>query len=143
MMPKRVHQHHRLLVNQAGVSTTDTIYRGIMKPNYCDRENDLAAGFHNSVTLLSAELEGRTYGGGVLELVPSEVSRLRVPLLPLNEQLARLDQMSRIAGGQKDASDTLVAATGDILCHAIPGYRDALDTVAVARRRLRDRRFSG
>ena len=49
-------------------------------------------------------------GEEVLELVPSEVSRLRVPLLPLNEQLARLDQISRIAGGQKDASDTLVAA---------------------------------
>ena len=94
MMPKRVHQHHRLLVNLAGVSTTDTIYRGIMKSKYLNRENDLAAGFHNSVTLLSAELEGRTYGGGVLELVPSEVGRLRVPLLPLSEQLVRLDQMS-------------------------------------------------
>jgi hypothetical protein len=33
----------------------------------------------NSLTALSAELEGRHYGGGVLELVPSEIERLLVP----------------------------------------------------------------
>lgn len=37
-----------------------------------------AASFHNSFTLLWAEIEGRSFGGGVLELVPSEVGRLKV-----------------------------------------------------------------
>ena len=36
----------------------------------------------NPLTALSAELEGRTYGGGVLELVPSEIERLLVPVPP-------------------------------------------------------------
>jgi hypothetical protein len=32
----------------------------------------------NSLTALTAELEGRHYGGGVLELVPSEIEKLAV-----------------------------------------------------------------
>src|SRR5690606_34849786 len=36
--------------------------------------------FINSLTALSAELEGRHYGGGVLELVPSEIEKLLLPL---------------------------------------------------------------
>jgi hypothetical protein len=33
----------------------------------------------NSLTLLVAELTGRSYGGGVLELMPSEANRLPMP----------------------------------------------------------------
>ena len=44
--------------------TSDTIYRGrtltdVLTPGA------FAANFHNSLTLLSAELEGRSFGGGV------------------------------------------------------------------------------
>ena len=45
------------------------------------RSSDLVMGFVNSLTALSAELEGRHYGGGVLELVPSEIERLLVPVM--------------------------------------------------------------
>jgi adenine-specific DNA-methyltransferase len=48
----------------------------------------LAAGFYNSLTLLSAELEGRSYGGGVLKLEPTEAERLLLP--PLAPELAGL-----------------------------------------------------
>ena len=37
--------------------------------------------FLNTLTALSAELEGRHYGGGVLELVPSEIDRLVIPFI--------------------------------------------------------------
>ena len=143
MMAKRAHQHHRLLYNEPGVVTTDTIYRGEMKPRFQGRESELVSGFHNSATLLSAEIEGRSYGGGVLELVPSELSRLVVPLAGTAEQLAKLDNLSRGAGGQRDAQDALIEATDGLLCQSIPGYSEVADTVAAARRRLRARRFSG
>lgn len=38
----------------------------------------LVASFVNPLTALSAELKGRHYGGGVLELVPSEIERLAI-----------------------------------------------------------------
>ena len=50
----------------------------------------------NSLTFLSAELEGRHYGGGVLEMVPSEIERLLIPLVGVDERkLAELDEMVR------------------------------------------------
>jgi adenine-specific DNA methylase len=75
-MLKRAHHFPRLILNEAGAFTTDTAYR--IKPNR-GSSAELVWGFVNSVTCLCAELEGRHYGGGVLELVPSEIERLLVP----------------------------------------------------------------
>jgi len=143
MMAKRSHQHHRLILNTANVFTTDTIYRGEMKERFAGQEKNLAAGFHNSATLLSAELEGRTYGGGVLELVPSEIARLFVPMIDIASHLTALDEISRKAGGQQDQNDSLIAATDFLLAEKIPLYRDVLPVIAAARICLRNRRFHG
>lgn len=143
MLPKRSHQHHRLLLNQPRVFTTDTIYRGEMTPAFADRETDLVSGFHNSLTLLSAELEGRTYGGGVLELVPSELARLVVPLVNTRPHLERMDSISRKAGGQRDTFDLLVTTTDQLLSQIMPGYAEVQPCLLAARHRLRLRRFHG
>lgn len=143
MMAKRSHQHHRLILNEAGVFTTDTIYRGEMTAAYRGRERDLVATFHNSVTMLSAEIEGRTYGGGVLELVPSEIGRLRVPMVDGGNVINQLDRVSRQTGGQRDADDNVIDATDKVLSKLVPGFSDALKTIRTARERLRDRRFYG
>lgn len=79
LLSKRSHLFPKLVLNSAKVMTTDTIYRGRMLPLFQSLAKGLVAGFHNSFTLLSAELEGRSFGGGVLELVPSEISRVLVP----------------------------------------------------------------
>jgi hypothetical protein len=76
-MLKRSHDAPRLILNKVGAYTTDTAYRvrslGI-------KAGTLVGAFVNPLTALSAELEGRTYGGGVLELVPSEIERLLIPV---------------------------------------------------------------
>lgn len=74
---KRCHDHPRLVLNAAGALTTDTAYRVRPKGLPASR---LVASFLGTLTALSAELEGRHYGGGVLELVPSEIRRLLLPL---------------------------------------------------------------
>jgi adenine-specific DNA-methyltransferase len=76
---KRCHAHTRLILNEAGAHSTDTVYR--LRPLGGD-PRALVAGFLNTLSLLSSELEGRSYGGGVLELIPSEIRRLRVPVVP-------------------------------------------------------------
>jgi adenine-specific DNA-methyltransferase len=141
MMSKRASLHHRVILNEASVLTTDTVYRGAMLPSYAGRERDLVAGFHNSLTLLSAEIEGRTYGGGVLELVPSEISALLVPMLPTNGHLETLDVLSRAAGGQRDPEEQLVHATNQLLAQQMPRLGCLLQPLEAARQRLRARRF--
>ncbi len=76
-MPKRSSDHPRLVYNDIGAYTTDTAYR-VTTYNNIDPIS-LVTYFQNSITALSAEIEGRYYGGGVLELVPSEIRKLSVP----------------------------------------------------------------
>lgn len=45
------------------------------------RIEDLVYSFYNSLTLSFAELNGRYYGGGVLELTPNEFKRLPIPFV--------------------------------------------------------------
>ena len=141
MMPKRAHHHHRLLLNRAGVFTTDTVYRGHMHGLYASLEEDLVSGFQNTLTLLSAEVEGRTYGGGVLELVPSEIARLRVPVVSTSSLLPELDTLSRLNGGQRDGKEAVVARTDAALGSRVAGYAELLPTLREARRRLVGRRM--
>jgi adenine-specific DNA methylase len=67
----------RLVVNEAGATHTNTVH-GVFLPDPSLAE-PLAAAFMSSATLLSAEIEGRSYGGGVLKLEPREATRLLVP----------------------------------------------------------------
>jgi adenine-specific DNA-methyltransferase len=76
-MLKRSHDFPRLVFNKAQAYTTDTTYR-VQHKKF--NEATLVGSFINSITALSAEVEGRHYGGGVLELVPSEIRKLLIPI---------------------------------------------------------------
>ncbi|MBM3266505.1 MAG: N-6 DNA methylase [Candidatus Sericytochromatia bacterium] len=95
-MLKRCHHFPKLLLNEIGAYTTDTAYRiaSLEEP-----AESIVARFVNSATALSAELLGRHYGGGVLELVPSEIERLLLPAVdPAGDlDLAGLDADMRSA----------------------------------------------
>jgi hypothetical protein len=95
-MLKRAHDMPRLLLNDAQALSTDTAYRIKMRPEHSAKATRLVWCFVNSLTALSAELEGRHYGGGVIELVPSEIERVLVPFAPGGrQQLERLDALFR------------------------------------------------
>jgi len=88
-MLKRAHHFPRLILNSADAYTTDTAYR--IRPMTTTAES-LVFSFVNSLTCLTAEMEGRHYGGGVLELVPSEIERLLLPVIDATAaQLAAAD----------------------------------------------------
>ena len=92
-MLKRSHDAPRLILNELRAFTTDTAYRirSSSLPGIT-----LVSNFLNPLTALSAELEGRHYGGGVLELVPSEIERLLVPVPPRSDiDLPALDEAVR------------------------------------------------
>ncbi|MBN1209993.1 MAG: N-6 DNA methylase [Myxococcaceae bacterium] len=93
-MLKRSHDFPRLVLNAAKAFTTDTAYR--IRPAEGISSERLVFGFVNSLTMLCAELQGRFYGGGVLELVPSEIEKVLVPLgYKGTPPLRRLDEAFR------------------------------------------------
>jgi adenine-specific DNA-methyltransferase len=73
---KRSHAYPRICVNEANVHVTDTAYS--VKPIGEATMRGICYSFYNSLTLLMSEIEGRFYGGGVLELTPSEFRRLPI-----------------------------------------------------------------
>jgi adenine-specific DNA methylase len=92
-MLKRAHDAPRLILNKLEAYTTDTAYR--INAKGCNPEK-LIYCFLNALTALSAELEGRHYGGGVLELVPTEIEKLIVPLpSAIRPEIRKLDTLVR------------------------------------------------
>ena len=47
--------------------------------------NSFIYSFYNTLTLLLSELDGRYYGGGVLELIPSEFKKLPIPYFEIEQ----------------------------------------------------------
>jgi adenine-specific DNA-methyltransferase len=88
-------EHPRLVLNEAGALHTNTVH-GLKMRDGTDQVL-LAAGFINSLTLLSCELVGRSYGGGVLKLEPTEAESVLVPNIPveLRERLPEIDRLLR------------------------------------------------
>jgi adenine-specific DNA-methyltransferase len=81
---KRSHLYPKILKNEANVYVTDSAYKIQMKDGY--NISSLIYSFYNSLTLVYSEIEGRYYGGGVLELTPSEFKKLPIPYVNISEK---------------------------------------------------------
>ncbi|MFB8279775.1 Eco57I restriction-modification methylase domain-containing protein [Nocardia colli] len=139
MLSKRSNHYPRLIRNAADVVTTDTVYQGSPLAAFKGRERDIVGSFHNSLTLLTAEMFGRSFGGGVLELVPSETARLLLPLVPINDD--DFKQLDALVRGTNEPED-VVDATDRLLAKKLNVDTTIWQLVRDARRMLRDRRLA-
>lgn len=139
LLSKRSNEFPRVIANHAKVVTTDTIYKGQVIPSSGVSADDVTASFHNSLTLLSSEIEGRSFGGGVLELVPSEVASLLIPTSPeMHKYLPRLDVEYRES---RDGA-ALIEATDGAIKNLVPELsQDVMDSLRGARDSLLMRRI--
>lgn len=132
-MLKRCHDTPRLILNKIGAYTTDTAYRIRTREGEGER---LVGCFINPLTALSAELEGRHYGGGVLELIPSEIERLIIPLpKAVTPDLEDLDASIR----NRPTHETL-ERQGKIVLGALGISKAKQSSALEGWRKLRDRR---
>jgi len=74
---RQIHNAPLLVANHAQVTATDTIHR--VRVNQDVDVDQLCAASVNSLTFAWAEVCGRSYGGGVLELEPREAEELPIP----------------------------------------------------------------
>lgn len=133
-MLKRSHEFPRLVLNTAKAQTTDTAYR--VTPRCGISASNLVSCFVNSMTALSCELEGRFYGGGVLELVPSEIARVIVPYVDDHADVAELDRMLRVG----TSAETVLEAQDAAILGALGVERRDQKILRDAWLRLRNRR---
>jgi adenine-specific DNA-methyltransferase len=135
-----------LLLRQAGerprlvhlsktCTATDTIHRVRWhRPSLGKRH---VVGFLNTWTLIACELTGRSYGGGVLELMPGEANNLFLPP-PLAELDDIFDEVDALVRARRfDAATEIVDKVVTPACIAPAQHRQARSILAklAARRR--------
>lgn len=97
---RQIHGYPKLVENRTGATSTDTIHR--VRYHQPEHAAQLSLTFLNSMTFAFAEVLGRSYGGGVLELEPNEAEQLPIPFFPdCPLDLRELDYLER--AGQIDA----------------------------------------
>lgn len=133
-MLKRCHSAPRLIHNKVGAYTTDTAYR--VSSTVTSAEN-LVCSFLNPLTAITAELEGRFYGGGVLELVPSEIEKLHIPIIDgLEHNVDELNQL--IKDGQ---IETVIRQQGLLILKKLGFSQEDNEKLIDIWKKLRDRRL--
>ncbi len=91
---RRNHLFPRLVLNSANAYTTDTMHRVFFKLE--TNHKAFVASYYNSFSFAHAEIVGRNFGGGVLELMPSEVESIYIPYDEDNAELFdKIDSMLR------------------------------------------------
>ena len=108
---RRNHAYPRLILNEANAYTTDTMHRVFMKSEI--NINAFIASFYNSLSLAFSEIVGRSYGGGVLELMPSEAEKILLPYRAENSEL--LDTIDKMMREKKSIDEILNITNKQIL----------------------------
>lgn len=130
-------EHPRVVVNEVGALHTNTVHG--LTPLAALDAAEIAARFINSLTLLSVELVGRSYGGGVLKLEPTEAEAALLPVAGkrLAPRLGEIDEALR-RGNLRDVLDVIDPL---VLSSAGLGLRDSqIARLRDAAEKLRARR---
>lgn len=98
-MFRQIYDFPRIVLNGSGATSTDTIHRFTCRTARPER---VIANTYTWLTAASAEIEGRSYGGGVLELEPTEAERLLMPA-ELNGAMPIAEADRLIRAGRLDA----------------------------------------
>jgi hypothetical protein len=136
----------RIIANRAGVGYLNSVHGFVVARQARSLANLLPVLFLNSASLLSAELVGRSYGGGILKLEPREAELLLVPSEATAEQ-AR-EAVISIASDvdvllQQGDLDDAVARVDEAFLHGVVGLAaDAIDALREGHAFLRGRRMS-
>jgi hypothetical protein len=133
----------RVIVNQSKYTCTNNILRLVWKD---ERNTDdwfkLALGTLSTLSQLSAELVGRSYGGGVLKLEPKELTNLVVPLVPdikIKELMANVDLLliNRKVAEATKIIDSRLIETGVMTVDDIKHVQSARNLLFLRRRQHR------
>ena len=96
---RQIYDFPRAVLNLTRATSTDTIHRMTCR----EKPEAVVASIYTHLTAASAEIEGRSYGGGVLELEPTEAEKLLLPrTLGIGLPLGEIDALVR-AGRLPDA----------------------------------------
>ncbi len=116
---RRNNLYPKFVLNEAKAYTTDTMHRVFINEGV--NHKAFVVSYYNSLSFAFAEILGRNFGGGVLELMPSEVEGIYMPYRKANAKLFdKVDQMVR----EKKTADEILDITDKELLQKGMGFSD-------------------
>ena len=116
---RRNNLYPKFVLNDAQAYTTDTMHRVFIKEGL--NRKAFVVSYYNSLSFAFAEILGRNFGGGVLELMPSEVEGVFLPYRVENAKLfEKVDQMVR----EKKTADEILDYTDKELLQKGMGFSE-------------------
>lgn len=116
---RRNNLYPKFVLNEAKAYTTDTMHRVFINKGI--NQKAFVVSYYNSLSFAFAEILGRNFGGGVLELMPSEVEEIYLPYLEGNAPLFEtVDKMVR----EKKTADEILDFTDRELLQKGMGFSE-------------------
>lgn len=135
----------RLTTNSAGVHHLNSVHGVYLKDDFRELGRELLPlASLNSVTLLNAEMVGRSYGGGILKLEPREADVWAMPsphhvqscaerLRGIKAQAATLLQHGKLAEAVQLVDEALLTGAGILTTTKLQRVRDAHAAMTIRR----------
>ncbi len=117
---RRNNQFPKFVLNEAQAYTTDTMHRVYFHQGINSKA--FLASYYNSLSFVYAEILGRNFGGGCLELMPSEVGGILLPYREENERL--FDTIDHMLREKRNADEILDITDAIILCEGLGLSKD-------------------
>lgn len=137
---KRSHLFPKLIKNDANLTATDSAY--YVYPNNNVIVSNLVGSFYNSITMIMAEIYGRYYGGGVLELTPNEFKSLPIPYSDYS--IDDLHELNNLFINRVDINEILEKNDRRLFSKYFKGITEAdLSKIKEIRGKLSNRRLRG
>lgn len=101
---RRNNLYPKFVLNRCNAVSTDTMHR--IKFNEGVKAENVLLSYYNSISFAFTEICGRSYGGGVLEILPGEVGNIMLPVVNDIDEALKKELLERI--------DTIVRNDEDI-----------------------------
>ena len=113
---RRNNLYPKFVLNCCDAVSTDTMHR--IKFNNDIEPERIVLSYYNSISFAFTEICGRSYGGGVLEILPGEVGNVLVPILdcvPIEKVKEILYQVDEIVRNGENIEEALDLVDNSIL----------------------------
>lgn len=117
---RRNYLYPKFVINKCEAVSTDTMHRIKFKDGI-DKELVLLS-YYNSISFAFSEICGRSYGGGVLEILPRELGNIMLPRIDsidINIKEDLLNQIDRIVRMDEDIEKALDLVDNEILVNIL------------------------
>lgn len=140
---RRNNLYPKFVLNCCNAISTDTMHR--VKFNNNTEPEKVILSYYNSISFAFSELCGRSYGGGVLEILPGEAGNIYIPKLdsiPIEKVRDVLRQVDEIVRKNENIEDALNLVDSEILVNDIGIEKSVCENFRNIWKKLQKRRLN-